>query len=352
MTTASNLNYLHANVYASVWATRDMIPDDSLKAVADELAKLLYPLYRTLIVACVWSAMLVPLLVALFLFSTKRMRRRPIFVANVLSISLGLGLAAAIIALMMSVLQHPLDPPSKSLSLAFTSLLSLSPMLVESILLIRLLAVYPYERVPLKVFLAIFIPIGLLKTARVINSITYLVYLSKDLVPGVNTLLLLQERWTRYPNYKIEWFLQVVDNTSASVLFLVQLNKGRGVASRSNAVPDDNWSGFLETLFWIAVSNFVIPVMLSIAQLVVVWVEKDIFDVVPICLVNVYVEIIGVLLATVWAAGTRWQEESEEGERTDVVLTAIGFRDGPSSTRSRLSTCDERRTAQDKTSVE
>ena len=65
----------------------------------------------------------------------------------------------------------------------------------------------------------------------------------------------------------------------------------------------------LEALFWIAVSNFVIPVVLSIAQLVVLWVSQNIFIVAPIMIVNIYVEIIGVLLATVWAVGSQWQEE-------------------------------------------
>jgi hypothetical protein len=69
----------------------------------------------------------------------------------------------------------------------------------------------------------------------------------------------------------------------------------------------------LEALFWIAVSNFVIPVMLSIAQLVVLRASKNIFTVAPIMIVNIYVEIIGVLLATVWASGSRWREENSSG---------------------------------------
>ncbi|KAF8638225.1 hypothetical protein AX17_002374 [Amanita inopinata Kibby_2008] len=338
-TNLENRALFHASTWTATIRDTTTTLDPSLGALVNELAKLLSPLYTTLIVTCVWSAMLVPLLVALFFFSNRALRRKPIFIANVLSILLGLALSAVIIALMMSVLLHPLDPPSRSLSLVFASFLCSSSVLVESVLLIRLLAVYPYGKVPLKIFLAIFIPIGLLKTARVINIIIYLVDLSRILKPGVNTLLLLQQRWTEFPNYKIEWFLQVVDNTSASVLFLVRLNKGRILAGQSGAVHGGSWSALLEALFWIAVSNFVIPVVLSVAQLVVVWVDQNIFDVVPICLVNIYVEIIGVLLATVWAAGTKWQEEAEgsvgervEGrEKTGPVLSTIAFASHASS---------------------
>ena len=73
----------------------------------------------------------------------------------------------------------------------------------------------------------------------------------------------------------------------------------------------------LEALFWIAVSNFVIPVMLSIAQLVMIWTSRNIMIVAPICMVNIYVEIIGVLLATIWANRSQWRDEN-----TPVLTTA------------------------------
>ncbi|KAF8625010.1 hypothetical protein AX15_005595 [Amanita polypyramis BW_CC] len=96
----------------------------------------------------------------------------------------------------------------------------------------------------------------------------------------------------------------------------VVLAGGRGFGSRGRG-----WSSRLEALFWIAISNFVIPVILSIVQLVIVWTSSDIFTVVPVCLVNIYVGIIGVLLATVWATGMRWEEEERTG--SGLVLTTV-----------------------------
>ncbi|PFH50975.1 hypothetical protein AMATHDRAFT_3484 [Amanita thiersii Skay4041] len=304
--------------------------------LVNSMVKLLHPLYTTLIVTCIWSAMLVPLLVALFFFSTRNLRKKPIFIGNLLAILLGMSLASVIIALLVSVLNHPLDPPSRSLALSFASLLAFSPILVESILIIRLLAVYPFGKTPHRHFFPIFTWIGLLKIARVVNAIDYVVNISRAVKPGMNTLLLLQEVWTRFPNYKIEWFLQVADNTSTSVLFLIRLNKGRTLSTENPAHRIGSERRFstyasrLEALFWIAVSNFVIPVLLSIAQLIVVWLDNSIFDVVPICLVNIYVEIIGVLLATVWvAAGSQWEER-----KTDQMLTSIQFTEATSPTSS------------------
>ena len=77
----------------------------------------------------------------------------------------------------------------------------------------------------------------------------------------------------------------------------------------------------LEALFWIAVSNFFIPVMLSITQLIMIWTSKNIMVVAPICMVNIYVEIIGVLLATIWANGSQWRDDNSSGNAP--VLTTV-----------------------------
>jgi hypothetical protein len=295
-------------------------PDDSVAMLINTLVESLKPLYITLIITCIWSAMLVPLFVILLFFSNRETRRKPIFLGNLFAISLGIAFAGVVLTLMVSVLLDPLAPPSAPLSLAFAALLAFNPLLVESVLLIRLWAVYPFRSTPRTIFFAVFIPVTLLKIARVTNAIVYLVDVSKRFRDGENALLLLQSTWTTIPNYKIEWFLQVADNTSASLLFLFKLNKGRGLSTR---VTGGRWSSAIEALFWIAVSNFVIPVMLSIVQLIVIWTSDDIFNVSPICIVNQYIEIIGVLLATVWAAGTKWQDEQKPSRSTVQVLTTV-----------------------------
>lgn len=62
----------------------------------------------------------------------------------------------------------------------------------------------------------------------------------------------------------------------------------------------------LKGLFIIALSNFVFPALFSIAQLIVTFRDPDFLVGAYIFMVNIYVSIIGVVFATVWAGTTRW----------------------------------------------
>jgi hypothetical protein len=125
-----------------------------------------------------------------------------------------------------------MEIPSIPLFVFYNILVSSSPLLVESILLIRLWAIYPPRTTPLKTFLAIFIPITLVKLARLANAISFVVCLSAEIRAEQSVFGLLHSNKSRFPNYAIEWFLQVADNTSASVLFLTKLNEVRTFRSR------------------------------------------------------------------------------------------------------------------------
>ena len=77
-------------------------PDNSVTTLINTLIASLKPLYTTLIITCIWSAMLVPLLIILLFFSNRETRRKPIFVANLFAISLGIAFAGVVLALMVS----------------------------------------------------------------------------------------------------------------------------------------------------------------------------------------------------------------------------------------------------------
>jgi hypothetical protein len=65
------------------------------------------PLYQLLIVTCVWSAMLIPLFVLLLFSSNAETRRKPVFIANMISIVIGLILAGVCIALIVGFWNSP-----------------------------------------------------------------------------------------------------------------------------------------------------------------------------------------------------------------------------------------------------
>ena len=69
----------------------------------------------------------------------------------------------------------------------------------------------------------------------------------------------------------------------------------------------------LRVLFWIAASNFVIPTVLNIIQLAFVYGDSNPLHSAYIYFVNIYISIIGALLATIWTSYT------QPGEKTGNV---------------------------------
>jgi len=98
--------------------------------------------------------------------------------------------------------------------MAFAVFTSFTPWLVEMILLVRLTAVYPFLQTPKRLWFSIFIPLALLKLARLVNNIVFVVqYVEYLQGPGAgNPITNAQKAWDSHPGTKIEWILQVIDN--------------------------------------------------------------------------------------------------------------------------------------------
>lgn len=140
--------------------------------------------------------------------------------------------------------------------------------------------------------------------------------------------MLLQQSWN-LPFEKVEWPLQMLDNAYASAIFLYRLRQSRHVDSRIE--QPTFYSKRISTLFWIAVSNFVFPVMLSFVQLVFAFKARLFLDATYIIITNIYFEIIAVLLATVWSAGSKWSKKQQATAKTST-LTLPRFTAGLIST--------------------
>jgi len=83
-------------------------------------------------------------------------------------------------------------------------------------------------------------------------------------------------------------------------------------------------SSKLQTLFYIGTSNFIFPLFLNIALLVHAFRYSDqVITGSYVLLSSFYVQIIGVLLATVWAAGVQWTEEKFHFTVPTVVLPTM-----------------------------
>ena len=80
----------------------------------------------------------------------------------------------------------------------------------------------------------------------------------------------------------------------------------------------DSYPAQLRALFWIAVSNFVFPVFFDIAKYILMFRDTGDYNVYLIVVISdIYVEIIGVLFATVWAA----TKHSESPDPTTELKT-------------------------------
>ena len=75
---------------------------DSAAIIVNTLVKSLRPVYVSLILTSIWSAMLVPLFVILLFFSSRDLRRKPVFLGNVFAMGLGIVLAGIILTLYVS----------------------------------------------------------------------------------------------------------------------------------------------------------------------------------------------------------------------------------------------------------
>ncbi len=76
----------------------------------------------------------------------------------------------------------------------------------------------------------------------------------------------------------------------------------------------------LRGLFWVAVFNFVFPVLLNITLIVFNFQDLSVDHGADVMVVNIYVDIICVVLATVWCSGTHWQSSTGPGSGLPVQL--------------------------------
>ncbi|RPD58601.1 hypothetical protein L227DRAFT_181691 [Lentinus tigrinus ALCF2SS1-6] len=277
---------------------------------------LIQPSLNLLLIGTTLSSSLVPIFVALLFFSTRRTRRRPTFILNVLMILLGLTLGAvngynqARTLLGLSI--------APVFSVAYASLTILVPMLTDWVVVLRVMAIYPPHKLSHRCLSIIYGPMALVKLARMVIDAVFIVQWTRAVVRNAESPFRAgMEAWaTPYP--KLAWFFQLFDSTYVSAIFLLRLGRGTMDASRLRKYADatgtdasqdqdegeHSYYRRLQTLFWISTSNFIFPVIFNLAQLILVFRDPSFLDGAYILLVNSYVEILGVLLVTIWASGT------------------------------------------------
>lgn len=86
----------------------------------------------------------------------------------------------------------------------------------------------------------------------------------------------------------------------------------------------DSYSARLKALFWIAVFNFVFPVILNIIIVVFSFRVSNILHIVDVITLNIYFEIVCVLMATIWCTGTYWEASASPSLASNKPLALRG----------------------------
>jgi len=164
----------------------------------------------------------------------------------------------------------------------------------------------------------------LLKVARLTNLIIFIKVLA-DASHGPLGPENIAIVWASTPYLKIEWTAQVVDNAYASLAFLWTIrDRGNRQGVTSNIYPNRaTFAQRMRTLSRIALSNFIIPSVFSIAQLIVVYRNVNVLIVNEVVLVNTMLAVFGVVFATVWAGNV-----SQRKTRIDLWEDAPPIDDG------------------------
>ncbi|KAF7427833.1 hypothetical protein PC9H_007049 [Pleurotus ostreatus] len=263
------------------------------------------PFINFIMIGVAWSASLIPLLIMLFYFSTPALRLQPIFIMNVLSVAVGIALGFEISATSIKGIRHPDEPSDTNTVIAAISSALLLTVFIDVILAFRLYVVLPRRTTSKSLLCIVFVPLAIFKVARLTNDILFIIKFASVLREGNPALSLMGFEHVN-PYHKIEWCLLVADNCYASAFFLWKIGTGSWTARSSGIVS--HAKDALTRLFYLGAAGFVLPCMLSVGQLIFAFRGSGGYDGIYIFLTNVYVEIICSLVATLWAAQSRFSD--------------------------------------------
>lgn len=269
-----------------------------------------------LMIGATMGAVTVAMLLALLFFSTANLRRKPVFILNVVALLLGITGAVINIYEEVHTLKYPTIPLSPRVIIAIGTIDGIAPTLVDSILILRVYSVFPPRSTPRIQFIVLMgVPI-LISIARLINAIIYLTSYARTIHASTGAGGAAVLVTSPLPSVKIEWFLQVFDDLFLSLVFLSRVYR-HGMSKEPQTVSEK-----IKTLFWISASNFVFPVMLGIVQLVIYMAKpKEYLLAVYVEETNFHLNIIGLVFATVWAAEGHWADANDIKDSSTRIST-------------------------------
>ncbi|GLB39318.1 hypothetical protein LshimejAT787_0604800 [Lyophyllum shimeji] len=313
------------------------IPTEIVVPIIEGYTQGIRPAFPFILISAVFSAMLIPLLVMLFVLSTSRTRQKPIFILNVIAICLGIVVGALCGHLTIQSILSPFTGINATEDLVYNILYIWMPWITEAVLLVRVIVVFApnLRRSQMAALLAFPVTI---KAARAAINIIFLVEWHRKTATGAvnqfSTTQSLADSWL----VKASWVLELVDNAYISFLFLWRLGTQGHLFDESKAerVNSSNskasFPDKLKSLFWIASTNFIFPLIFGLCQIILLFVRGHILVAASVEMANIYISIISTVFATIWSSTLSFKEAtatpySSENKESDVI-EPIRFRRG------------------------
>ncbi|KAJ7884123.1 hypothetical protein B0H14DRAFT_2434728 [Mycena olivaceomarginata] len=270
------------------------------QVIIETFALAIRPAVAFILITTILGTILIPLLILLFALSTPQTRRRPVFILNVIAVSLGLITTGISLHFQILGILLPFKPISITENLVYLFLDVWLPWFSEAVLLLRLAVVFSAHRLPQLLAFPIIV-----KAGRMATNILFCVTWIRLLVAGAGSQYAVL---TQFPAslYKAAFFLELADNSYVSFLFLWKLYQHRfGGVAKKRVQTDSKGSSYaskLQTLFWIASTNFIFPLILILVEIVMVFAGTATVTFSGVDTVKTYVTIISVTFAT----GNSW----------------------------------------------
>jgi len=247
------------------------------------------------------AAFLIPILVTAFFFSARTSRRNIVFWSNISILLLGITLVTmnAYLEIKRKLAPHDIIPNGTLIS--FTVVTASIPAMVEFILLLRILAVYPYNATPVSKYVEMLSFPMMIKIVRLANIIYFLtrykeINESFPLNAGHFAL-------KRLRNPDFEWSLAVLDSFHTSTIFFSKLNTtARKVKLQQTPLT---LSQKIRASLWTSFNKYALPTFFTLAMSVVYLVgPKEHSVIIYLVTINCFISAITVVFAAIWVTGS------------------------------------------------
>ncbi|KAJ4480221.1 hypothetical protein J3R30DRAFT_3470398 [Lentinula aciculospora] len=271
----------------------------SSTAIDDSIAQI-SPSLDVIVVCATWFGVSVPMMFLLFWTTSSEMRRKPLFIANVIALLFAITLALTNVFILLGSVRQPSEELNRPSTLAFVFVMMMVEIFIDCILFFRVFVVLPPARVSLKTALLVYVPFCGFQdcTHHQRHNLCGSICTSNTESNCVCSICSYNTSTSRTKDWMV-----ITDSRQFIMLFYFSCQTSQNLLetfSYSHSITA-SFAQRLRVLFWIALSNFVFPAMVTTVLLVLNFVDNNYSHYFLVFICNIFVETYGVLFATMWS---------------------------------------------------